>query len=75
MPSFGGTKMPLHVCTSIFGRLFMLMSVFFTVLRQQQIEAKEGQRPQIRSRDEWAATLPTAWRQHVWSEKGTQLKE
>lgn len=43
--------------------------------RQQQIEAKEGQRPQIRSRDEWAATLPTAWRQHVWSEKGTQLKE
>lgn len=53
----------------------MLMSVFFAVLRQQQIEAKEGQRPQIKSRDEWAATLPTAWRQHVWSEKGTQLKE
>lgn len=42
---------------------------------QQQMQAEEGQRPQIRSRDEWAATLPTAWRHHIWSEKGTQLKE
>lgn len=60
-------------------RLFISMDTVtarqFYNERQQQMQAEEGQGPQFGSRDEWAATLPTAWRNHVVLEKEAQLKE
>lgn len=60
------------------GWLFGFITKFFSfnlLYRQQQMQAEEGQGPQFGSRDEWAATLPTAWRNHVVLEKEAQLKE
>lgn len=47
-----------------------MLLCFPFLYRQEQMKAEADQRPlQTPRDDEWAATLPNAWRHHDWSEK------
>lgn len=47
-----------------------MLLCFPFLCRQEPMKAEADQRPLQTSPDEkWAATLPNAWRHHVWSEK------